>query len=121
MLRRKRNDNIEDIETEVKEWRSQNKSKVEIILFPGEEEYLTTKLGCAAVPLLFEIKDKYLDNLKDCPNFIKVKSNRKHKKIYKLKKKERDMLDSLGIMYQPLGYIVYLWGGARIILAFFIF
>lgn len=108
MLRRKRNDKIEDIETEVKEWRSQNKSKVEIILFPGEEEYLTTKLGCVAVPLLFEIKEKHLDNLKDCPNFIRVKADRKSKKVFRLKKQERDLLDSLGILYQPLGYIVYL-------------
>lgn len=109
MLRRKRNANIEDIENEVMKWRAQNKSKVEIILFPGEEEYLTSILGCIAVPLLFEIKGESLDKLKNCPNFIRAKTGRKYKKVYKLKKRERDLLDSLGILYQPLGYIVYLW------------
>lgn len=108
MLNRKRNDNIKDIETEVEEWRSQNLEKVEIILFPGEEEYLTTELGCITIPLLFEIKEKHLDNLKDCPNFIKSKSNRKSKRVFKLKKHERDLLDNLGISYEALGYIVYL-------------
>lgn len=108
MLRRKRNDNIKDIETEVEEWRSQNKHRVEIFLFPGEEEYLTTELGCIAIPLLFEIKDGHFDNLKDCPNFVKTKLNGRSKRVYKLKKQERDLLDNLGISYEPLGYIVYL-------------
>ena len=43
MLNRKRNDKIEDIELEIEEWRAQNKKKVEIILFPGEKEYLVAK------------------------------------------------------------------------------
>ena len=38
MLNRKKNDRIEDIDIEMEEWRSQNKEKVEIILFPGEYE-----------------------------------------------------------------------------------
>ena len=108
MLNRKRNENIEDIENEVNQWKAENKSKVEIILFPGEEDYLTTKLGCIAVPLLFEIKDSHFENMKNCPNFIKGKHRKKAKKLLKLKNKERELLDSLGIEYNPLGYIVYL-------------
>ena len=108
MLNRRKNENIEDIENEIKQWRAENKSKVEIILFPGEEDYITTKLGCIAVPLLFEIKDSHFENLKDCPNFIKVNKYQKGKRLFKLKKQERELLDNLGIEYQALGYIVYL-------------
>ena len=107
MLKRKRNDNIEDIETEIKQWRSQNLEKVEIILFPGEEEYLL-KNGHTLIPLFYKIKDKNLENMKDCPNFIKEKHYKKGKKVFKLKKRERDLLDSRGIEYEALGYIVYL-------------
>ena len=72
MLNRKKNDNIEDIANEVNQWRAENKRMVEIVLFPGEEDYLA-KLGCVVIPLLFEITDKNLENMKDCPNFIKEK------------------------------------------------
>lgn len=107
MLNRKRNENIEDIENEIEEWRSQNKKEVEIILFPGEEEYLTNH-GYIAIPLLFEIKDKFFMNMKNCPNFIKDFPDRKSKKIFRLKKSDREVLDSHGIQYEPLGYIVNL-------------
>lgn len=107
MLNRKRNENIEDIETEIEEWRSQNLEKVEIILFPGEEEYLVEK-GHTLLPLFFRIKDKNLKNMKNCPNFIKEKNDHKNNKIIRLKKRERRILDDLGIEYEPLGFIVYL-------------
>lgn len=99
---------IEDIENEVNQWRSENRKKVEIILFPGEEEYLAEEMGCKVLPILYEITDKHLENMKDCPEFIKKRYNKKRQKIYKLKKKERQLLDSRGIEYKPFGYIVYL-------------
>ena len=108
MLNRKRNDNIESIKDEVEQWRSQNKRKVETILFPGEKEYLTERLNCTVFPLLYEIKDKNFQNMENCPNFLKRKYGKKNKKIANLKKKEIKLLDSQGIEYQPLGYIVYL-------------
>lgn len=108
MLNRKRNDNIADIENEVNQWRFKRKDKVEINLFPGEEEYLVEKMNCIVFPILYEITDKHLYNMKNCPNFIKEKYNRKKQKIFKLKKKEKQLLDSQGIEYKPLGYIVYL-------------
>lgn len=120
MLNRKRNDNIEDIENEVNQWRSENREKVEINLFPGEEEYLVEKMNCIVLPLLYEIKDKHFENMKDCPNFIKEKHSRKNKRLYKLKKRERELLDSQGIEYQPLGYIVYLWKKEQDYLALFL-
>lgn len=109
MIIRKRNDNVEDIENELKQWRDQNKTKVEIQLFPGEFEYLSDS-GYYIIPLIYEIKDKQLYNLNSCPNFIKEKfRSRKRNKYYKLKKREKDCLDTLGIEYRPLGCIVYLW------------
>lgn len=108
MLNRKKNDNIEDIENEVNQWRAENRKKVEIILFPGEEEYLAEEMNCIVLPVLYEIKDKHLEHIENCPNFIKIKCNKKAKKLLKLKKRERQLLDSLGIEYEPLGYIVYL-------------
>ena len=106
MLNRKKNDRIEDIDIEMEEWRSQNKEKVEIILFPGEYEYLTKK-GHLAKAILYEISSDilYMDN---CPNFIKAKYNKKQKKLFKLKKREKRLLDDKGIKYKALGYIVYL-------------
>lgn len=109
MINRKKNDNIEDIENEVNQWRAENREKVEINLFPGEEEYLAQKMNCIVLPVLYEIKDKHLDNMKDCPNFLKGNYSKKRKKLFKLKKRERQLLDSQGIEYEPLGYIVYLW------------
>lgn len=108
MINRKKNDNIEDIENEVNQWRAENREKVEINLFPGEEEYLAQKMNCIVLPVLYEIKDKHLDNMKDCPNFLKENYSKKRKKLFKLKKRERQLLDSQGIEYEPLGYIVYL-------------
>lgn len=108
MLDRKKKDSPEFIKEEVEQWRAQNKKRVEIILFPGEEEYLTENLDCIVIPLLFEIKDKHLENLNNCPNFIKRKYNKRFKRVMKLKKKEQKLLDSLGIEYEALGYIVYL-------------
>lgn len=108
MLNRKKNDNIEDIENEVNQWRAENRKKVEINLFPGEEEYLAKTMNCIVLPVLYEIKDKHLENIKNCPNFIKIKYNKKAKRLLRLKKRERQLLDSLGIEYKPLGYIVYL-------------
>ena len=108
MLNRKKNDNIEYIANEVNQWREQNMEKVEINLFPGEKEYLVENLDCVVLPILYEIKDKNLENLKDCPNFIKKKPKQKGKKFIKLKKREREILDSKKIEYEPLGYIVYL-------------
>lgn len=108
MLNRKKNNNIEDIENEVNQWRAKNRKVVEIKLFPGEEEYLAQKMNCIVFPILYEINDKQLYNMKNCPNFIKEKYNKKSKKLFRLKKKERQLLDSRGIEYKPLGYIVYL-------------
>lgn len=108
MLNRKMNDNIEDIENEVNQWRAENKEKVEINLFPGEAEYLVHKLNCRVLPIFYEITDKHLNNLQNCPNFIKVNNGKKSKKIFRLKKHEKKLLDKCGIEYQPLGYIVYL-------------
>ena len=122
MLNRKRNDNIKNIETEVNQWRAENKEKVEINLYPGEEEYLANMMNCVVLPILYEIKDKHLENMKDCPNFIKKKYNKKTKRVYRLKKREKQLLDSRGIEYIPLGFIVYLWKKrARFILALFLF
>ena len=45
MLNRKKNNNIEDIENEVNQWRAENREVVEIKLFPGEEEYLAQKMN----------------------------------------------------------------------------
>ena len=109
MLNRKRNSKIEDIETEVNQWITENREKIEINLFPGEEEYLVEKMDCIVLPILYEIKDKNLENIKDCPNFIKKKYNQKTKRLFKLKKREKQLLDSQKIEYEPLGYIVYLW------------
>lgn len=108
MLNRKRNDSVEDIEIEVNQWRAENREKVEINLYPGEEEYLANMLDCIVLPILYEIKDKHLENMRDCPKFIKKTYKKKAKKLLRLKKKERRILDSLGIEYKPLGYIVYL-------------
>ena len=102
MLNRKRNDKIEDIELEIEEWRAQNKKKVEIILFPGEKEYLVAK-GLFVQPVLYKIKNK-----QDLINFIKVKYNEKAQKVFKLKSKEKKLLDSKGIEYEELGVILYL-------------
>lgn len=108
MQNRKRNDNIEDIENEVKQWRNESREKVEINLFPGEAEYLVHKLNCRVLPILYEITDKHLDNLQNCPNFIKVNNGKKSKKVFRLKKHEKKLLDKCKIEYKPLGYIVYL-------------
>lgn len=108
MLNRKRNCNIEDIENEVNQWRSENRERVEINLFPGEEEYLAEKMNCRVLPILYEITDKHLNNMDNCPNFIKEKHSKKKQRIFRLKKSEKQLLDSRGIEYKPLGYIVYL-------------
>ena len=108
MLNRKKNNNIEDIENEVNQWRAENREVVEIKLFPGEEEYLAQKMNCIVLPVLYEITDKHLNNIENCPNFIKEKYNKKSKRIFRLKKREKALLDSRGIEYKPLGYIVYL-------------
>ena len=108
MLNRKKNCNIEDIENEVNQWRAENREKVEIYLFPGEEEYLEDKMDCIVLPILYEISDKNLKNLKNCPNFIKKKYSKKEKRLFKLKKREKQLLDNRGIEYKPFGYIVYL-------------
>lgn len=79
MLNRKKNNNIKDIENEVNQWRKQNIKKVEINLFPGEKEYLVENLDCKVMPILYEIKEKNIDNLRDCPNFIKNKLKHKGK------------------------------------------
>ena len=108
MLNRKRNDKIEDIELEIEEWRAQNKKKVEIILFPGEKEYLVAK-GLFVQPALYKIKNKQDLKCINCPiNFIKVKYNEKAQKVFKLKSKEKKLLDSKGIEYEELGVILYL-------------
>ena len=119
MLNRKRNDNIEDIEIEVNQWRSENRKTVEINLFPGEEEYLSSKLNCTVLPILYEITDKHLENIKNCPKFIAKVHDKKVKKLFRLKKKERHQLDRQGIGYKPLGYIVYLWKKEQETLALF--
>ena len=121
MLNRKKNDNIGDIEIEVNQWRSENREKVEVNLFPGEEEYLVEKLNCVVLPILYEIKDKHLYNLKDCPNFIKQNPKQNGKTLLRLKKREREILDRKKIEYEPLGYIVYLWRKSKFILALFLF
>lgn len=108
MLNRKKNDKIEDIEDEVNQWRAENRKKVEINLFPGEEEYLANILDCIVLPILYEIKDNHFENMKDCPNFIRKKYNQKSKRVFRLKKREKEVLDSKGIIYTPLVYIVYL-------------
>mgnify|MGYP000053746591 CR=1 FL=1 len=108
MLNRKRNDKIEDIDLEIEEWRAQNKKKVEIILFPGEKEYLVAK-GLFIQPILYEIKDKQdLKCINSQINFIKLKYNEKTKKVFKLKHKEKKLLDNKGIKYETLGVILYL-------------
>lgn len=110
MLNRKKNDNIRDIENEVNQWREQNIKKVEINLFPGEKEYLVENLDCKVMPILYKIKDKNIDNLRDCPNFIKNKPKQKSKckRVFRLKKRELKILDRKNIEYEPLGYAVYL-------------
>lgn len=108
MLKRKKNDNIEDIEKEVNQWRAENREKVEVNLFPGEEEYLSNNMKCKVFPVLYEINYKHLENMKDYPNFIRATYSKKTKKLFRLKKKERKLLDSLEIDYKPLVYIVYL-------------
>ena len=108
MLNRKKHDNVEDIEFEVNQWRAEKREKVEIKLFPGEEEYLSNNMKCTVFPVLYEIKDEHLKNRKDCPKFIKTTYSKKTKKLFRLKKKEKKILDSLGIDYKPLVYIVYL-------------
>mgnify|MGYP004688030539 FL=1 len=108
MLNRKRNNKIEDIDVEIEEWRAQNKKKVEIILFPGEKEYLVAK-GLFIQPVLYKIKNKQDLKSINCPiNFVKVKYNEKTKKVFKLKSKEKKLLDSKGIEYEELGVILYL-------------
>lgn len=107
MLRRNRNENVEDIKYEIEEWKAKNKKMVEINLFPGEEEYLI-KNDYIVRPILFIIKDRNLKNMKDCPNFIKSKHYKKAKKVFRLKKREKDLLDSHGIKYEPIGFVVYL-------------
>lgn len=108
MLNRKRNDKIEDIDLEIEEWRAQNKKKVEIILFPGEKEYLVAK-GLFVQPVLYKIKNKQDLKCINCPiNFIKGTYNEKTKKVFKLKSKEKKLLDSKGIEYEELGVILYL-------------
>ena len=108
MLNRKRNNKIEDIDVEIEEWRAQNKKKVEIILFPGEKEYLVA-IGLFVQPVLFKIKNKQDLKCINCPiNFINVKYNEKAQKVFKLKSKEKKLLDSKGIEYEELGVILYL-------------
>lgn len=108
MLDRKRNNKIEDIDVEIEEWRAQNKKKVEIILFPGEKEYLVAK-GLFIQPVLYKIKDKQdLKCINSQINFIKIKYNEKTKKVFKLKRKEKKLLDSKGIEYETFGVILYL-------------
>lgn len=108
MLNRKRNNKIEDIDVEIEEWRAQNKKKVEIILFPGEKEYLIAK-GLFIQPVLYKINDKQDLKCINCQiNFIKVKYNEKTKKVFKLKCKEKKLLDSKGIEYETFGVILYL-------------
>ena len=109
MLNRKRNNNIEDIEIEVNQWREENRVKVETNLFPGEQEYLVNEMDCDVLPILYEIKDNHLENVKNCPNFVKKRYDKKTKRILRLKKREKKLLDSKGIEYEPCGYIVYLW------------
>ena len=108
MLNRKKNGNIEDIAIEVNQWRDEKRKQVTINLFSGEEEYLTEKLNCIVLPIFYEITDKHLDNMKNCPNFVKENYSTKSKKVFKLNKRERRLLDSQGIEYKPLGYIVFL-------------
>lgn len=108
MLNRKRNNNIEDIEIEVNQWREENRVKVETNLFPGEQEYLVNEMDCDVLPILYEIKDNHLENVKNCPNFVKKQYDKKTKRILRLKKREKKLLDSKGIEYEPCGYIVYL-------------
>ena len=110
MLNRKKNNNIKDIENEVNQWRKQNMKKVEINLFPGKKEYLVENLDCKFMPILYEIKEKNIDNLRDCPNFIKnkLKHNGKCKRVLRFKKRELEILDCKKIEYKPLGYAVYL-------------
>ena len=107
MQYRKRNANLNDIENEVNQWRNQNLKKVEINLFPGEKEYLES-LNCIVLPILYEVKDKNLKNLKDCPNFLKNRQREKTKRVLRLKKRELNILDYKNIEYEPLGYVVYL-------------
>ena len=107
MIKRKKNKNIEDIKFEIERWRSENKTKVETVLFPGEVEYLN-ELGILTKPLLFKITNNDVRKEKDCPNFIRYKKIRKNKKIFKLKKKERALLENQGIEYEPYGYVIYL-------------
>lgn len=107
MIKRKKNKNIEDIKFEIERWRSENKTKVETVLFPGEVEYLN-ELGILTKPLLFKITNNDVRKEKDCPNFIRYKKIRKNKKIFKLKKKECALLECQGIEYEPYSYVIYL-------------
>lgn len=62
------------------------------------------------MPILYEIKEKNIDNLRDCPNFIKnkLKHNGKCKRVLRFKKRELEILDCKKIEYKQLGYAVYL-------------
>lgn len=108
LLRRKRNLNVEDIEKEIEQWKSQCKKQVTIIVFPGEVQYLLQH-GYDIVPLYFAIKYSTIKDIARCPNFLKTKYNKKKNKVYRLKKKDRILLDNVGIEYEALGVIVNLW------------
>ena len=107
MLNRKRNKNLEDIDDEIQKWKMQNKEKVEISVFPGEVEYLI-KGGYIINPTLFQIKNNNFLNMPNCPNFLKTKHSKKNKRIYRLKKRERELLKNLNIEYETFGIILYL-------------
>ena len=107
MQNRKKNSNVKDIENEVQQWREQNIKKVEINLYPGEKEVLED-LNCIVLPTLYEIKDKNIKNIKDCPKFLISRPRKKIKRILRLKKSELEILDCKNIEYEPLGYVVYL-------------
>ncbi len=107
LLRRKRNVNVEDIEMEIEQWKSQSKKKVIILVFPGEVQYLLQH-GYDVIPLYFVIKNSAISDFANCPNFLKTKYNKKKNKIYRLKKKDRALLDNVGIRYETLGVLVNL-------------
>ncbi len=104
MLNRK---TTKDLDIEIEEWRAQKRKKVEIILSPGENEYLIEQ-GHLTKPILYKIKNASDLDEKNCPKFVKNKYCHTRKQFFKLKKSEKKLLDSFGIEYEALGYIVYL-------------
>ena len=108
MFNRKKNENLEDIEEEIQQWKMQKKEKVEILVFPGEVEYLINE-GYSVIPLLFKVED--VKNISNCPDFIKKKYSNKKKKYYSLKKRDTDILNNHNIKYETSAVILYLWFG----------